>query len=120
VDQPSRMRPNALTYGTVHWRDRFAKASAELAQGVRLPHSWKSLQPGVASNLVKEAVWDRFEASSLECINTRSISSHAENPLPQYGTGTHAGAIAGLHIIIQFHKRVFPTTRRLPRIYAMP
>jgi hypothetical protein len=31
-----------------------------------------------------------------------------------------AGAILGLHLIIQFRARVFHTTRRLARIHAMP
>jgi hypothetical protein len=42
------------------------------------------------------------------------------NPLPEYGTGIPAGAVAGLHIMIQFRTRVFPTARRLARIHAMP
>jgi hypothetical protein len=41
------------------------------------------------------------------------------NPLPQYGTGIPAGAVAGLHMMIQFRTRVFPTTRHLARIHAM-
>jgi hypothetical protein len=52
-----------------------------------------------------------------------SIYSHASyyvgNPLPQYGTGIPSGAVAGLHIMIQFRTRVFPTARRLARNYAM-
>jgi hypothetical protein len=39
--------------------------------------------------------------------------------LPQYRTGISAGAVAWLHIIIQFRTRVFPTARRLARIHAM-
>jgi hypothetical protein len=37
VGQPSRMRPNTWTYGTVRGLDRFDRASAELAQNVRVP-----------------------------------------------------------------------------------
>jgi hypothetical protein len=40
--------------------------------------------------------------------------------LLQYGTGIPAGAVVGLHIMIQFRTRVLPTTRRLARIHAMP
>ena len=39
--------------------------------------------------------------------------------MPQYGTGIPAGAVAGLHIMIQLRTRVFPTARRLARIHAM-
>jgi hypothetical protein len=46
-------------------------------------------------------------------------ASYVGNPLPQYGTGIAAGAVAGLHIMIQFRTRVFPTARRLARIHAM-
>jgi hypothetical protein len=35
--QPGRVRPSTWTYGTVRWLDRFAMASAELAQNVRVP-----------------------------------------------------------------------------------
>jgi hypothetical protein len=80
------------------------------------------MQPRVASNLVKAAVWGRFETSSSACTNTWSIYSHASyvgTPLPQYGTGISAGAVAGLHITIQFRTRVFSTARRLARIHAM-
>jgi hypothetical protein len=97
VRQPSRMRPNTCTYGTVRWLDRFARTSAELAQNVRVPPAWWSLQPRVASNLVKAAVWGRFETSSPTCTNTWNIYSHASyagNLLPQYGTGIPAGAVA--------------------------
>ena len=123
VRQPSRMLPNTWTSGTVRWLDRFARASAELAQNLRVPPAWRSLQPRVASNLVKAAVWGRFETSSSACTNTWSIYSQASyvgNPLPQYGTGIPAGAVAGLHIMIQLRTRVFPTARRLARIHAMP
>jgi hypothetical protein len=41
------------------------------------------------------------------------------NQLPQYGTGIPTGAVAWLHIIIQFRTRVFSTARRLARIHAM-
>ena len=61
VRQPSRMRPNTWTSGTVRWLDRFARASAELAQNVRVPPAWRSLQPRVASSPVKASVWGRFE-----------------------------------------------------------
>jgi hypothetical protein len=115
VRQPSRMCPNTWTSGTVRWMDRFARASAELAQNIRVPPAWRSLQPRVASNLVKAAVWGRFETSSSACTNTWSTYSHASyvgNSLPQYGTGIPAGAVAGLHIMIQLRTRVFPTARR--------
>jgi hypothetical protein len=85
VRQPSRLRPNTWTYGTVRWLDRFARASAELAQNVRVPPAWRSLQPGVPSNLVKATIWARLETSSSACTNTWSIYSHAScvgNPLP--------------------------------------
>jgi hypothetical protein len=39
---------------------------------------------------------------------------------PEYGTGIPAGAVAWLHIMIQFRTREFPVARRLARIYAMP
>jgi hypothetical protein len=47
------------------------------------------------------------------------MASHVGNPLSEYGTGIPAGAVAGLHIMIQFCTRLFPTTRRLARIHAM-
>jgi hypothetical protein len=96
VGQPSRTHPNTLTFGTVPWLDRFARASAELAQSVRIPHAWRILQPRVASNLLKAAVWGQFETLSSACTNTLSITSHAAyvgNPLPQYVTGIPAGAV---------------------------
>jgi hypothetical protein len=123
VRQPSRMRPNAWTSRTVRWLDRFARASAELAQNVRVQPVWRSLQPRVAFNLVQSAVWGRFETSSSACTNTWSIyslASYVGNPLPQYGTGILAGAVAWLHVMIQFRTRVFPKARRLARIHAMP
>jgi hypothetical protein len=123
VRQPSRMRPNNWTSMTVLRLDRFARASAELAfQNERVPPACRSLQPRVASNLVEATVWDRFETSSSACTNTWSIYSYASyvgNPLPQYGTGIPAGAVAGLHIMIQFRTRVLPTAHRLARIHAM-
>jgi hypothetical protein len=64
VRQPRRMQPNAWTFGTMWWLDRFARASAELAQNVRVPPAWRSLQPRVASNLVKAAVSGRFDSVS--------------------------------------------------------
>jgi hypothetical protein len=39
VSQPSRMRPNTWTFGTVRWLDRFARANAELAEDLRVPHA---------------------------------------------------------------------------------
>jgi hypothetical protein len=98
VRQPSRMQPNTWKYGAVRWLDRFARASAELAENVRLPPAWRSLQTRVASNLVKATVWGQSETSSSACTNTRSIYSKASyvwNPLPQYGTGIPARAVAG-------------------------
>jgi hypothetical protein len=41
--RPSRMRPNTWTSGTMRWLDCLDRASAELAQGVRVPHAWRSL-----------------------------------------------------------------------------
>jgi hypothetical protein len=123
VRQPSRMRQNTLTSRTLRWLDRFAKASAELTQNVRFPPACMSLQPRVATNLVKATVWGRFETSLSTCTIMWSIYSHASyvgNPLPQYGTGIPAGAIAGLHIMIQFRTRTFPTARLPARIHAMP
>jgi hypothetical protein len=84
VRQPSRMRPNTWTFGTVRWLDSFASASVELAPNVRVPSAWTSLQPRVPSNLVKAAVWGRFEASLSARTNMWSIHSHASyvgNPL---------------------------------------
>jgi hypothetical protein len=108
----------------VRWLDRFARASAEVAQNVRVPPALRSLQPRVACNLViKAAIWGRFETSSSACANTWVVYSHASyvgNPLPQYGTGIPARAVVGLHIMIQFRTRVFPAARRLARIYAIP
>jgi hypothetical protein len=122
VRHPSRMHRNTWTSETVRWLDRFARASAELAQNVRVPPTWRSLQPRVAAYLVKAAVWGRFETSSSACTNTWSIYFHASyvgNPLPQYGTGIPAGAVAGLDIMIQLRTRVLPTARRLARTHAM-
>jgi hypothetical protein len=73
VGQPSRMRPNIGKSGTVRWLDRFTRATAELAQGVRVPHTWRSLQPRVASNLVKAAVWGRVDTS---CAPLRHAPTH--------------------------------------------
>jgi hypothetical protein len=84
VRQPSRMRPSTWTSGTVRWLDRFARASAELAQNVRVPSAWRSLQPRVASNLVKAAVWGRFETSSSACTIIRGVFI----PMPHM-LGTH-------------------------------
>jgi hypothetical protein len=42
------------------------------------------------------------------------------NLLPQYDTAIPAGAVAWLHIVIQFRMRVLPTARRLARIHTMP
>jgi hypothetical protein len=53
VGQPSRRRHNTWTFPTVRWLDRFARASAELAQGILVPHAWKSLQSRYAYTLVK-------------------------------------------------------------------
>jgi hypothetical protein len=123
VGQPSRMRPNAWTFKTVQRLHHFDKASAELAKNICAPPARRSSQPRVASNRVKLALWGRFETSSSACTNTWTIYSHASyagNPLPQYGTGIPAGAVAWLHNMIQFCTRVLPTTRRLARIHAMP
>jgi hypothetical protein len=124
VRQPSCMRPNTWTSGTLRWLDRFARASADLAQSVRVPPAWRSLQPRVAFNLLKATVWGRLETSSSACTSTWSIYSHASyvgNRLLQYGTGIPVGVVPMLHIVIQSRPRdVFPTARRLARIHAMP
>jgi hypothetical protein len=60
---------------------------------------------------------------SSACTSKWSIhseASYAGQPLPQYGTGTHARACVGFHIMTQFRTRVFPIARRLARINAMP
>jgi hypothetical protein len=36
----------------------FARADADLAKGVRVPHAWRSLQPRGAFKLAKAAGWD--------------------------------------------------------------
>jgi hypothetical protein len=77
VGQPICTRlTNTWTCGTVCWLDRIAKASAELAQGVHIPHTWRSLQPRDASILVKAEVWDRVETPSSACTHTWSSYSH--------------------------------------------
>jgi hypothetical protein len=89
VGQPSRMHQSTATSWIAHGPDRVARESAELAQGVRVPHVGRSLHPRIASNLVAVAVWDRFETSYSACTNTWSIYSHASyarSVLPQYDT----------------------------------
>jgi hypothetical protein len=112
VGQPSRMRQNTWTFRIARLLNRFARGSAELAQDVRVPRAWRSLQPRVAFKLLKAAVWGRFDTSYSTCTNTWSIYSHTAyvgNPLPQYVGGIPAGDVLGLHITIQFRTRVFPT-----------
>jgi hypothetical protein len=124
VGQPSRMRPNAWPYGTMCLHDRFARACAELAPSVRIPHALRSLQPRNASNLGNAAVKDRVETLSSTCSNSPAIiyshASNAGNPLPQCGTGIPIGTALMLHIMIQLLTREFPLTRYLDHIHAMP
>jgi hypothetical protein len=86
VGQPSCLRPNAWTSRTVRWLDRFATASAELSQGVRVLNTPRSLQSRVASYLVKATVWSRFKTSSSACTNNMPYVSI---PMPHNMLETH-------------------------------
>jgi hypothetical protein len=114
VGQPSRMRPHTWMYGTVRWLDRFTGASAELAQNVRVPPAWRSLQPHVASNLVKAAVWGRSETSSSACINAWSTyfhDSYVGNPLRHCHNTVRAfprGPLHGYTLWFNFVRVYFP------------
>jgi hypothetical protein len=58
-------------------------------------------------------------ACTTNTWSAHSKASYVGNPLPQYGSGIPAGAVAWLHIMIQFRTRLFPTARRLARMHAM-
>lgn len=124
VAQPSTLRPNTWTSGTVRWLDRHARHAGERPSEVLLPQDWRTMPSADAGTLVKAFVWARFESSdSVASTNgwrEYAQAAYAKNTLPQFGTGIPSGVVPGLHVMIQMRTRAFPTARRLARVQALP